>query len=171
MKVLITYFSQTGNTEKIAKSIHEEAALHSEAHLVPLVELSPDMLEGYDAMIIGSPLHSATLAEPVKACLESMTPSSIKCMAGFITHFAPAYPDQDMKGFAEPLQAACAKNNMEYMGTFDCQGYLTDNLHGMVQEKLGLTDEKWEEMVTQMTGRPNDEDVKSAKAFVRALLT
>ena len=37
-------------------------------------------------------------------------------------------------------------------------------------KKLGLDDEKWDAMVKQMTGRPNQEDVDDAKAFVRQLM-
>jgi hypothetical protein len=42
-------------------------------------------------------------------------------------------------------------------------------MHEPVQKKLGLDDEKWAGMVKQMTGRPNQEDVDNAKAFVRKL--
>ena len=38
MKVLVTYFSQTGNTEKIARAMCEEASLANEAELKKLVK-------------------------------------------------------------------------------------------------------------------------------------
>ena len=91
-------------------------------------------------------------------------------MAGFITHFAPAYPDQAMDGFTEPIKAACQEKGMEYKGCFDCQGALTESLHEMVKESQKLTDEQWAGMVEQMTGRPNDEDAANAKAFAKDVL-
>jgi hypothetical protein len=92
-------------------------------------------------------------------------------MAGFITHFAPAYPDQSMDKFTEPIQAACKEKRIEYKGCFDCQGALIESLHEMVKKKQNLSDEQWADMVKQMTGRPNKDDVAKAKAFAREVLT
>lgn len=169
MKVLVTYFSQSGNTEKIAKAIYEEAAKASDAVLKKLEELTPDMVAEYDCIFMGSPLHSGSLAAPVKECLGVLKATTGQQMAGFITHMAPAYPEQNMDAFAEPMKTACKEKGIEYKGCFDCQGYLAEAMHGPVQKKLNLDDEKWAGMVKQMTGRPNQEDVNNAKAFVRIL--
>jgi len=170
MKVLVTYFSKTGNTEKIAKAICEEASRANEAELKKLEEISPGDVAGYDFLLIGSPLHASNLAEPVKEFLGGIQAGSGQKMAGFITHFAPAYPDQAMDGFTEPMKAACKKKGIEYKGCFDCQGALVESLHEMVKKKQNLTDEQWAAMVKQMTGRPNEEDEGKAKAFVKELL-
>ena len=69
MNVLVTYYSQSGNTEKIAKAICEEAARTHNAELKKLENISPDDVAGYDFIFIGSPLHSGSLAAPVKDCL------------------------------------------------------------------------------------------------------
>lgn len=170
MKVLVTYFSQSGNTEKIAKAICEEAAKNHEADLKKLEEITPDDAAGYDCIFLGSPLHSGSLAAPVKECLGVLKASAGQKMAGFITHMAPAYPEQDMEGFAEPMKAACKEKGIEFKGCFDCQGFLVESLHGAVQKKLNLDDAQWADMVKQMTGRPNQDDVDNAKAFARGLL-
>ena len=170
MKVLVTYFSQSGNTEKIAKAIWEEASQANEADLKKLEDITPGDVAGYDIIFIGSPLHSGSLAAPVKECLGLIQASSGQKMAGFITHFAPAYPDQDMEGFTEPIKAACKEKGIEYKGCFDCQGALTESLHEMVKKKQNLNDEQWADMVKQMNGRPNEEDEGKAKAFARELL-
>lgn len=170
MKVLVTYFSQSGNTAKIAKIICEEAAQANEAELKKLEDITPDDVAGYDFIFIGAPLHSGSLAAPVKEYLGVIKASSGQKMAGFITHFAPAYPEQDMDGFTEPIKNACKKKGIEYKGCFDCQGFLTESLHEMVQKKMNLTDEQWADMVQQMTGRPNEEDEGKAKAFAKKVL-
>lgn len=169
MRVLVTYFSQSGNTETIAKAICEEAAKVSEADLKKLEELNPDMVAEYDCIFMGSPLHSGSLAAPVKECLNVFKPTSGQKMAGFITHMAPAYPDQDMEAFAEPMKAACREKGIEYKGCFDCQGFLAEAMHEPVQKKLNMDDEQWAGMVKAMTGRPNKDDVENAKAFVKSL--
>jgi len=170
MKVLVTYFSQTGNTEKIAKAICEEAARANEAELKKLEDVSPGDVAGYDFILIGSPLHASNLAGPVKEFLGSIQAGSGQKMAGFITHSAPAYPDQAMDGFTEPIKAACKEKGIEYKGCFDCQGALAESLHEMVKKKQNLNDKQWADKVKQMTGRPNEEDESKAKAFAKELL-
>lgn len=170
MKVLITFFSQSGNTQKIAQAIWEEASLAHEADCKKLEDITPDAVAGYDVIFIGSPLHSGSLAAPVKECLGVLQASSGQKMAGFITHFAPAYPNQDMDGFAEPIKTACKEKGITYVGCFDCQGALAESMHAPVQKKLGLSDEAWAGMVQQMTGHPNAEDVANAKACAKAVL-
>ena len=170
MKVLVTYFSQSGNTEKIDKAICEEAAQANKVDLKKLEEIPPEGVAADDFIFIGSPLHSGNLAAPIKECLGVLQATSGQKMAGFITHFAPAYPDQDMDGFTEPIKAACKEKGIEYKGCFDCQGFLAEALHGAVQKKMNLTDEQWADMVKQMTGRPNQEDVANAKVFVKKVL-
>lgn len=170
MKVLVTYFSQTGNTEKIAKAICETAAQDNEVELKKLEDVSAADIAGYDFVFIGSPLHAANLSAPVKEFLGDMQAGSGQKLAGFITHFAPAYPDQAMGGFTEPITTACQEKGIEYKGCFDCQGALTETLHEAVKKSQNSTDEQWAEMVKQMTGHPNDEDVAKAKEFTREAL-
>ena len=170
MKVLVTYYSQSGNTEKIAKAIWEEASLENEADCKKLEDITPDEVAGYDFIFIGSPLHSGSLAAPVKECLGILKASTSQKLAGFITHFAPAYPAQDMNGFAEPIKAACKEKSIEYISCFDCQGFLAEPMHEPVKEMLNLNDEQWAGMVEQMTGRPNEEDVGNAKAWAKEVL-
>ena len=170
MKILVSYFSQTGNTEKIAKGIYEEASKANEAALKKLEDVKVGDFAGYDVIFIGSPLHSGNLAAPVKDFLSRIQAGSKQKMACFITHFAPAYPEQSMEGFTEPVKAVCKVKGIEYKGSFDCQGALTESLHEMVQKKQNLSDVQWAEMVKQMTGRPNEDDVAKAKAFAREVL-
>ena len=170
MKVLITYLSQTGNTEKIAKAIKEEAALAHETDLIKLEDMSAEDCAKYDFIFVGSPLHSGNLAAPVQAFLTAMTAGSKQKLAGFITHFAPAYPEQDMEAFTKPIIAACKEKNIEYVGSFDCPGALAQPMHEPVQKMLKLSDEAWAGTVEQMTGHPNAEDVANAKACAKEVL-
>jgi flavodoxin I len=170
MKVLVTYFSQSGNTEKIAKGIWEEASQANEADLKKLEDVAAEDFAGYDFIFIGSPLHSANLAAPVKAFLTNIQAGSGQKMAGFITHSAPAYPDQDMDAFTEPIKTACKEKGIEYKGCFDCQGALTESMHEAVQKKHNLSDEQWAGTVKQMTGHPNEADLADAKACAKEVL-
>jgi len=170
MKVLVAYFSQTGNTEKVAKAIHEESSHTHTADLKRLEDVGPGDLESCDLVFVGSPLHAGNIAGPVKEFLSKVKAGSVKALAGFITHAAPAYPDQDMARYAEPLQAACQENGIQYKGCFGCQGFLTEALHEMIQKSRKMTDEQWAETVQQMTGHPDAHDLEKARAFARSVL-
>ena len=76
MKVLITVFSQSGNTEKIAKAIWAEASLVHEADCKKLEDVSAGDLAGYDFIFIGSPLHAGNLAAPVREFLTNIEAGS-----------------------------------------------------------------------------------------------
>jgi flavodoxin len=170
MKILVTYFSQTGNTEKIAKAISEAVAPGNEVELKKMEVINADDTAGYDFVFVGSPLHASNLAAPVKEFLSAMSAGPGRKMAGFITHSAPAYPDQAMDGFTEPMTTACSEKGIEYKGCFDCQGFLTEALHEMIKKGQNATDEEWTETVKQMTGHPDDEDLARAKEFAKEAL-
>ncbi|MBT3191988.1 MAG: flavodoxin [Verrucomicrobia bacterium] len=170
MNILVTYFSQTGNTETVAKAICDECATVGTADLKRLKDITPNDMARYDFIFVGSPLHAGRLAAPMQEYLRQLRSTSGQKMAGFITHFAAAYPEQSMEGFAEPIKTACKKNGIEFRGCFDCQGALSERLHGVVQKKLNATDEAWAEMLSQMTGHPNAEDKDRARAFARKMM-
>lgn len=170
MKVLVTYFGQTGNTEKVARAIYEEASTTNEADISKLEEINADDLIGYNFIFIGSPLHAGNLAAPVQEFLNSIQSGSGQKMACFITHAAPAYPEQDIDKIIEPIKAVCQKNDMKYSGCFDCQGYLTEELHEMIKQRQGATDEQWAEKVKQMRGHPDAKDLEMARSFAKKVL-
>lgn len=170
MKVLVVYFSQTGNTEKVAQAIFREASQTHEVETKKLEEVNAGDLAGYDFVFIGSPIHAGNLSGPVKDFLNSLQTPPGQKMAGFITHAGPAYPEQIMGKFTEPFKAACEKNALKYLGCFNCQGFLNPAIHEMLKKSQNLTDEQWAERVKQMTDHPNAEDLAKAKAFTREIL-
>ena len=67
MKVLVIYFSQSGNTEKIASAIYEEASQANDAVLKKLEDVDPDSLSEYDHVFIGSPIHAGSIAAEIQS--------------------------------------------------------------------------------------------------------
>jgi len=70
-KALVTYYSESGNTEKmaekIAQTIKEEGV---ETALKKIDHVKADELTGYDAIVIGSPTYYGTMAWQVKRLLD-----------------------------------------------------------------------------------------------------
>ncbi len=70
-KVLIAYYSRTGNTEKMAEYIAEGVRFSGQQAVVRKVSdiKNADELAGYDGYIFGSPTYYLDIAEPVKRFL------------------------------------------------------------------------------------------------------
>lgn len=170
MKVLVVYFSHTGNTEKIASAIYEEASQENSAVLKKLNDVDPSSLGEYDQVFIGSPINAGKLAKEINEFLNKLTRLQKMKLAGFITHAAPAYPKQTIDQMTQPFADVCKVNDMEYKGCFSCQGYLADFMHEAVQKMQKVDDDEWQEKVKQMTGHPNVDDEADARAFARSVL-
>ena len=66
-KVLITYYSQTGDTEKMALLIADGASsAGGKVVLRPVEEVKPADLVKYDAIVVGSPTYYGCMAYQVK---------------------------------------------------------------------------------------------------------
>jgi flavodoxin len=170
MKAMIIYLSQTGNTEKIASAIYEEVSLSNEAILCKLGEVDADSIDTFDQVFIGSPIHAGTIAKEIQDFLKKLPRLPGMRLAGFITHAATAYPKQTLEQMSQPFVDICRDKDMEYLGCFNCQGYLADFMHEAVQKMQNANDEEWREKVKRMTGHPNANDEADVKAFARKSL-
>jgi flavodoxin len=170
MKVLIIYLSQTGNTEKIASAIYEELSLSNKVILCKLDEVDPDSIDTYDQVFIGSPIHAGTIAKEIQDFLKKLPRLPGMRLAGFITHAATAYPKQTLEQMTQPFVDICRDKDMEYLGCFNCQGYLADFMHEAVQKMQNASNAEWQEKVKRMTGHPNANDEADAKTFARTSL-
>jgi len=66
-KVLITYFSATGNTEKMARLVADGAEkAGGQVTTQPVAELNAGQLLDYDAIIVGSPTYYGAPAAEVR---------------------------------------------------------------------------------------------------------
>ncbi len=70
-KVLVLYYSRTGNTEKMAEAV-KEGVENSEAEvdLKNIEKVEPAILTDYEGIIIGSPTYYGLSAAPVKEFLD-----------------------------------------------------------------------------------------------------
>ena len=70
-KILIFYYSQTGNTKRMAELIAMGAKeVNNDVTLKPAEEVTADELLDYKAIIIGSPTYYGTMAYQVKKILD-----------------------------------------------------------------------------------------------------
>jgi flavodoxin len=73
-KVLVVYFSSTGNTEKMAQYIAEGVRFSGQEAVVKKIEDIKDTAElaGYEGYIFGSPTYSLDLPKPVEMFLSTV---------------------------------------------------------------------------------------------------
>ncbi|MFB0523521.1 MAG: flavodoxin family protein [Candidatus Bathyarchaeia archaeon] len=180
MRVLVAYYSETGNTEKIAKAIYEEASKDHEAHLKKIEEITADTLNNYDVVFLGSPCHSADLAAPVKRILDTIPKSPQFKLAGFFTH-STFSPDDRFERASELFNRWAGKcivsfenvseeKQIDFKGYYNCQGAPSPPIEEFIKREVLSTDE-WEEYIEELRKRPSPEDVQKAKEFAREVLS
>ena len=83
-KVLITYFSVSGMTEKMAQYIGEGIRISGQEAIVKKISdiKGPDELAGFDGYIFGSPTHFQDIPEPMKAFLSMVSQADLKGKLG-----------------------------------------------------------------------------------------
>ena len=114
MKIIVAYFSQSGNTKKIAEAIFGE--IQAEKEIKPLNEI--DSLEGYDFAFVGFPIQRMSPAQPAQDFLAQKAKSGK--LALFLTHAAPD-DSGDLTGLIAKCKEAVA--GAEVVDVFDCQGH------------------------------------------------
>ncbi|MGD9014880.1 MAG: flavodoxin domain-containing protein [Candidatus Omnitrophota bacterium] len=70
-KILVTYYSRSGNTKKMAEEIVKGINTEKlEVDLKSIEQLKADDLLNYQGIIIGSPTYYGTMAYPIKKLLD-----------------------------------------------------------------------------------------------------
>ena len=168
MKVLITYFTVTKNTETIAKSIYDEVS--SQNHNVDLKkidEVTIDSLHSYDLVFVGSACHDADLAKPAKLLLKNF-PESQKFKGS-----------QRNKELHENWASKCIKTfqqvsktkKIDFKGYFSCMGVPSSAIANFIHETIIKNENEWEEYMEEVVKHPNQTDMQDARKFARDILT
>jgi flavodoxin len=161
MSVLVAYFSETGNTKKVAEAIYGEIEGAKEIKELAAVE----NLEAYDFSFIGFPIQAFGPAKPAKEFLEAH--GAGKQVALFITHASP----ED----AEPLEewlAACkaAAADTKLVGVFNCQGELAQAIADLLANAEDPQIRAFSEGRSETVGQPDETRLEKARGFAREIM-
>lgn len=128
MKILVTYSSKTGNTQKLAQGIYEGLG-NMDKDIMPMSEVND--MRGYDVVLVGywvdkgGPNHEA--AEFLKTIRD-------KKVGVFAT--LAYWPDSE-HGFKSIMAGEeLVKENNHVIGRYICQGKISDQMVAMF-EKMG----------------------------------
>jgi flavodoxin I len=180
MRILVAYYSETGNTAKIAGAICE--ALSTEGHkadLMHLGEIAPDTLNAYDLVFLGSACHDADLAKPVKRILDQIPVSPAFKLAGFVTHasYTPEGGDRERQTHetwasrcALSFRQASQDKGFDFLGYFGCQGAPSPPIEQFIHSAIVTDEDEWQEYIQEVRKHPDEDDLRKAREFAQAVL-
>lgn len=159
-KILVTYFSLTGNTRKIAETIYKNVG--GEKTLKPADEVQE--VDEYDLVFIGFPVHSHSVPFKIESLLEKIPRG--KKVAFFSTHGSHTGSRLSREAIEHAVVLA-AKGKI--IGTFSCRGKVSP----AALEKLKKSPEHkaWTEMAVSAQTHPDKYDLEDAKAFAKWVMT
>jgi flavodoxin len=179
MKVLVAYYSETGNTEKIAKAICEEASKEHEAHLKKVEDINPETLNDYDLVFLGSACHSADLAVPAKKLLQNLQKSPKFKLAGFFTHsvwtpeqngHAQAVFDEWASKCIDSFESISKEKQIDFKGYYHCQGSPNLRIRMFRHSTIIKPNKEWKAYIQEARKHPNQEDLEKASNFARKII-
>jgi flavodoxin len=159
MKALVTYYTQTGNTEKIARAIYD--AIHFEKELLPIRDITS--VQGYDVIFAGFPVQAHSVPAAFLPFFKKLPAG--QQIALFCTHGS-------LRGGQLPKQAIehaiGLASGARILGTFSARGEVNpkvlDSLAHMVQHQA------WVEEALGACNHPDEADLADAKEFARNIL-
>ena len=158
MKTLVVYFSQTGQTKKVADAIYE--SIGGEKELKEMGEV--DSLEGYDLSFIGFPIVAFGPAKQGKEFLEQHAAG--KKVALFITHAAP----EDQEGVDEWLgKCKEAAASADLVGFFDCMGELSEQIAKFLVKSDDPQLQSFGARRSETIGQPDESRLQRARDFAQ----
>ncbi len=179
-RVLVAYFSQTGNTESVARAIHEETmSAGHDGELKTVADIEATTLPEYDLVFLGSACHSASLAKPVLELLGAIPPGSRLKVAGFATHScaAPERGERDRElyekwasGCPRAFETASEEARLELLGYFGCQGAASPQIEEFIHSAILPNEDEWQPFVKELRTHPDAGDLNDARQFARRAL-
>ena len=160
MKILVTFFTQTGNTEKVARAIYQ--ALGAKKELLSVNEVkNPD---GYDIIFCGFPVHAHSVPLPVQNFIKSI-PSGKK-LALFVTHGSLRGGELATTAIEHAISLA---SKLKVRGTFGCRGKVDPKI---IEALLKKPEHRaWAETAKSAASHPDESDLEDARHFANKVTT
>lgn len=161
MKVLVTYYSETGNTEKLARAIYEGIEREDKT-LKPISEAGG--LEEYDVILCGFPVQASSVPAKAEAFLRTVPEG--KHLAVFATHGSLRGGQLAISAFHYAMSLA---PKASVIGTFGCRGTVKPAL---VEALMNKPEHRfWALEAQSAKGHPDEADLEDGKQFARWMMT
>jgi len=159
MKVLVTYYTQTGNTEKIARAISE--AIPFEKELLPVQDVKT--LEGYDIIFAGFPVQAHSVPAAFLPFFKKLPAG--QNIAFFCTHGSRRGGHLPKQAIEHAIGLA---SQMKVLGTFCVRGKVNPQVIDSLANKM--QHQAWAEEAAGASEHPTAADLADAQAFTTTIL-
>jgi flavodoxin len=159
MKALVTYYSKTSNTQKVAQAIFE--AIHIEKEIKPVQEVSN--VSGYDIIFYGFPVNAHSVPEKAAAFISKL-PAGQK-IAYFSTHGSLRGGQLPKQAFEHALGLS---RKLEVLGHFGCRGQVSPQVLDALANNQAF--QAWVEEARSAIDHPDKNDLADAQTFAAEML-
>lgn len=160
MKILVAYYSQTGNTGKVAEAIFS-GIKHNQKILLPIDQV--DDPGKYDLIFCGFPVQHHSIPAKMTHFLQSIPPG--KKIALFATHGSLRGGEKAIAAF---YTAVSLTGGRSIIGTFGCRGQVPFALINEWMEKP--QERSWAMEAQSANGHPDAADLEDARSFADLML-
>ncbi len=168
MKILVTWWSSTGNTKKVAEAIFE--ALPGEKTIKPFAEV--ESIDSYDLVFVGFPVRQFGVHAGVRKFIS--THAAGKKIALFVTHAMLSQGNDPAKQrLLEKELERCrtAFSESELVGFFHCQGELSEPVAAELMQSGIPMLQGFASMQPLTAGHPDQSELEQAKDFTSKVIT
>ena len=160
MTILVTYYSESGNTEQLASAIYEGIG-HSEKKMLPMMDVKD--INNYDLIFCGFPVQACSVPAKAESFIRSIPEG--KNVALFATHGSLRGGQLAITAF---YYAISLTPMATILGTFGCRGKVKPSI---IESLLNDPEHRgWALEAQSAAGHPDDADIKDGKEFARAML-
>jgi flavodoxin len=159
MKALVTYYSQTGNTEKLARAIYE--AIFLEKELLPIQDVKKTT--GYDIIFVGFPVHAHSVPAKLLPFFKSLPAG--QNIALFCTHGSLRSGQLPRQALEDAIGLA---SRAKILGTFNTRGRVDEPIIDSLAQQA--EHRAWAAEARGADEHPSEMDLADGREFARGVL-
>lgn len=172
LRVLVVYYSETKNTEKVADAIYNEVSKKHKAFLKKVEDVTADSLNDYDVVFLGSACHGGDLAPPAKTLLNAIPRSPKFKLAGFFTHSCPTQEHSESfnrwaSKCVTSFEEVSKEKKIDFRGYYNCRGAPSPPIQEFIRKAAIRSDDSANEYIKDALKHPSPEDLRNAEEFAR----
>jgi len=158
-KALVTYYSDTGNTEKLARTLYEAIPIAKELKPVKDAESA----DRYDIILCGFPVQAHSVPEKVQPFIKGLAKG--QKIAFFSTHGSLRGGQLPKQAFEHAIGLAPTAN---ILGHFGCRGSVDQKIIDALMQKP--EHKAWAEEAQSAAGHPDQGDLEDARKFALEMI-
>lgn len=161
MNVLVTYFTRSGNTEKVAKAIYNELEGPK-----TLAKISTDLkLDEYDLVFLGFPIENYWCPKDIHEFLRKNTENAK--IVFIVTHGVP----ESNKLLPEWINRTkqLLHPTAEIIGQFTCQSEVAQYVVDALEKSGKPMQMEWAAHCHHLIGLPDEKKLQKAREFAREI--